>query len=170
MEDIIREVAAAKDRLIKLLEEKIKEFQDLTMLSRPNSYPVEEFWDSTYLYNGAAVQWMRNNAKGESPHDGYGKLMQKAHNYIPPSSTTREKHCDKPYNLAEFHPLEVAELARRTLRVIKWALKEEAKYFLAAHNKLMEVTREVEEASLADIFARALSEVVVETIGGKEGK
>jgi hypothetical protein len=158
MEDIIREVAAAKDRLIRLLEEKIKEFQDLTMLSSPNEYPVGEVWDPVYLYNGAAVRWRRNGDEGASPHDWYGKLMHK------------ENRCYKPYNLEELHPLEVAELARSTIKAIKGALKEEAEYFLTAHNELMEAAREVEEASLADIFARALSEVVVETIGGKEGK
>jgi len=158
MEDIIKEVAAAKDRLIKLLEKKIKEFHDLTMLSRPTTYPVGEVWDSTYLYNGAEVQWRRKGDEGASLHDWYGKLVHK------------ENRCDKPYNLEELHPLKVAELARSTIKAIKGALKEEAEYFLKAHNELMEAAREVEETSLADSFARALSEVVVETIRGKEGK
>jgi len=58
--DILRSCSDLKDQLIHLLEDKIKEFQDITWESEPTTYYVDYGAEVLHLYNGAAVQWRRD--------------------------------------------------------------------------------------------------------------
>jgi len=164
-EEIIEPIIANKKKLIRLLKEKIKEFQDLTWESEPTTCYVFCYGDyytgALNIYNGAAVQYrLDRNSRGDLP-DGYGQIMWLSH-YSPRWRST----CDKAVDLDEFPPLEVARLAVKVCETIREALKNEAEYLLKAHNKLMKVIEEAENLSLEKLLEGVPGEVP-EAIEGK---
>ena len=119
-EEIIEPIIANKKKLIRLLKEKIKEFQDLTWESEPKSYPL----GCGYVWNGAAVRWKRRHNTSRRCHDGYGEIMEKVHNTWSALLDFDDVKID-PVDLEQFRPLELACLAEYVLKVLKEAIKEE---------------------------------------------
>jgi hypothetical protein len=146
--DILISCNNLKDQLIHLLEDKIKEFQDLTWESTPTTYYVGYGAKVLNLYNGAAVQWRRNrNSRGDLP-DGYGQIMRLSHD----SSAWRRTCEEAAVDLSDLSPLDVARLAMDACETIREALKNEAAYLLKASNKLMKVIEEAENLSLKKLL------------------
>jgi hypothetical protein len=145
--DILISCNNLKDQLIHLLEDKIKEFQDLTWESEPTTYYVG--YGAMHIYNGAAVRWRRDrNSRGDLP-DGYGQIMWLSHDSSEWRSTTYD---EAVVDLYEFYPPDVAWLAVRACKAIRKALKNEAAYLLKASNKLMKVIEEAENLSLKKLL------------------
>jgi len=154
-----------KAQLIHLLEDKIKEFQDITWESTPTTYYVGYGAEVLHMYNGAAVQWRRDrNSRGDLP-DGYGQIMWLSHD-----SSAWRRTCDDEavVDLYELSPLDVARLAGEACETIREALKNEAAYLLKASNKLMKVIEEAENLSLKKLLEGVPCEVEApEAIEGK---
>jgi len=121
VEEIIEQVVANKRTLIRLLKDKIKEFQDLTWESKPKSYPLV---GQGYVWNGAAVRWKRRHNISVRCSDGYGEIMEKVHNMWDAFYDYDDVVID-PVDLEQFSPLELACFAEHVLNVLKEAIKEE---------------------------------------------
>jgi len=161
----IKQIAELKERLIRLTEERIREFQDLTWESQPTSYRIEG--KSHYLYNGGAVRRRRHRNRSENLPDGYGKLMWITHDCQVWDRTDSIDVTTNPIAMEKLPPLDVADLTRRVLKTIRDALKAEVSYFIMSHNELLKAIEEVERFSLKDLLERSFSEVVIEAIEGK---
>ena len=120
-DDIIEPIIANKSKLIRLLKEKIEEFQDLTWDSEPKSYPLV---GQGYVWNGAAVRWKRRHNISVRCHDGYGEIMEKVHNMWGAFFDYDDVVID-PVDLEQVSPLELACFAEHVLNVLKEAIKEE---------------------------------------------
>jgi len=121
VEEIIEQVVANKRTLIRLLKDKIREFQDLTWESVPTSYTLRRGHE--YVWNGAAVRWRRRYNQYRWYPDGYGEIMEKPHNAI--NQIFDYEYRIDPINLEQFPPLELACFAEYVLKVLKEVIKEE---------------------------------------------
>jgi hypothetical protein len=136
VEEIIEQVVANKRTLIRLLKDKIKEFQDLTWGSVPKSYPLRCVYEYVLdgagvtlrcrhecVWNGAAVRWRRRYNQSRWYPDGYGEIMEKPHDAI--NQIFDYEYRIDPVDLEQLPPLELACFAEHVLKVLKEAIKEE---------------------------------------------
>jgi hypothetical protein len=163
VDGIIQQIEDYRKQLIQLLEEKIKEFQEVTWKSPTKSYAFNGGGSYIYIYNGAAVQWRRNQARDQNIHDGYGKLMRGDHQTLLPLTETN----GKPVNLENYSASSLVKMATDAIDTMKAALKAEAKYFITVCNDLAKAIEKVTSLSPRKFLERAMSELVIEAIEGK---
>jgi len=163
VDEIIQQIEDYRKQLIKILEEKIKEFQEATWKSPIKSYVFNGGGSYIYIYNGAAVQWRRDQAKDQNIHDGYGKLMRGDHQTLLPLTETD----GKPVNLENYSASRLVKITTDAIDTMKEALKSEAKYFITICNDLAKAIEKVTSLSPKKFLERAMSELVIEAIEGK---
>jgi len=164
VDGIIQQIEDYRKQLIQILEEKIKEFQEATWKSPIMSYAFNGGGSYIYIYNGAAVQWRRNQARDQNIHDGYGKLMREDHETLLPRTETD----GEPVNLEDYSASRLVAMAMDAIDTMKEALKSEAKYFITICNDLAKAIEKVTSLSPRKFLERAMSELVIEAIEGKE--
>jgi hypothetical protein len=163
VDGIIQQIEDYRRRLIQILEETIKEFQEATWKSPIMSYVFNGGGSYIYIYNGAAVEWRRNHARDQNIHDGYGKLMQEDHQTLLPLTEAN----GKPVNLENYSASRLVKMATDAIDTMKEALKSEARYFITTCNDLAKAIEKVTSFSPRKFLERAMSELVIEAIEGK---